>query len=55
MPQLILYPWLGIFMFSWLVFLTIIFTKIMNHTFNNQPNPLSTKKPEVTPWDWPWY
>nr|YP_003345168.1 ATP synthase F0 subunit 8 [Muraenesox bagio]BAI53293.1 ATPase subunit 8 [Muraenesox bagio] len=55
MPQLILYPWFNIFLFSWLVFLTIILPKTMNHTSNNQPNSLLTKKPEVTPWDWPWY
>nr|QOW83879.1 ATP synthase F0 subunit 8 [Muraenesox cinereus] len=55
MPQLILHPWFAIFVFSWLIFLTTTFTKILNHTFNNQPNLLTAKKLGVTPWDWPWY
>nr|YP_003345207.1 ATP synthase F0 subunit 8 [Cynoponticus ferox]BAI53306.1 ATPase subunit 8 [Cynoponticus ferox] len=55
MPQLNPSPWFAILLFSWLVFLTIMITKTLSHTFNNEPNPATTKKPELTPWNWPWY
>nr|YP_010960617.1 ATP synthase F0 subunit 8 [Uroconger lepturus]WNH38059.1 ATP synthase F0 subunit 8 [Uroconger lepturus] len=55
MPQLNPTPWLAILIFSWLVFLTIIPTKIMAHKFNNEPNPQTTKTPQLEPWSWPWH
>nr|WNH23783.1 ATP synthase F0 subunit 8 [Callechelys marmorata] len=55
MPQLNPTPWFMILVFSWVVFLTIIPTKIMGHTFNNDPNPQATKKPQLNSWTWPWY
>nr|WNH20195.1 ATP synthase F0 subunit 8 [Brachysomophis henshawi] len=55
MPQLNPAPWFMILVFSWMVFLAIIPTKIMGHIFNNDPNPQTTKKPQLSPWAWPWY
>nr|YP_003345077.1 ATP synthase F0 subunit 8 [Kaupichthys hyoproroides]BAI53202.1 ATPase subunit 8 [Kaupichthys hyoproroides] len=54
MPQLNPAPWFSILLFSWMVFLMIIPTKVMAHTFNNEPNLQSTKTPETTHWNWPW-
>nr|WNH22808.1 ATP synthase F0 subunit 8 [Uroconger syringinus] len=54
MPQLNPTPWFAILIFSWLVFLIIIPTKIMNHKFNNEPNTQTTKTP-LEPWNWPWH
>nr|YP_010956709.1 ATP synthase F0 subunit 8 [Xenoconger fryeri]WMY89802.1 ATP synthase F0 subunit 8 [Xenoconger fryeri] len=54
MPQLNPAPWFMILLFSWLIFLAIIPTKVMAHTFNNEPNLQATKKPKTAPWDWPW-
>nr|BBH37334.1 ATPase subunit 8 [Pisodonophis cancrivorus] len=55
MPQLNPTPWFAILVFSWLVFLAFIPTKIMGHTFNNEPNPLATTNPQLNAWAWPWY
>nr|QFO91062.1 ATP synthase F0 subunit 8 [Ophichthus brevicaudatus]QXF68547.1 ATP synthase F0 subunit 8 [Ophichthus brevicaudatus] len=55
MPQLNPAPWFAILVFSWLVFLTLIPTKVMGHIFNNEPNPLTAKKPQLSAWTWPWY
>nr|AKZ29856.1 ATP synthase F0 subunit 8 [Acrossocheilus yunnanensis] len=53
MPQLNPGPWFMILVFSWLIFLTIIPTKILNHTSPNEPTPVSEIiKTEY--WDWPW-
>nr|YP_003345415.1 ATP synthase F0 subunit 8 [Robinsia catherinae]BAI53215.1 ATPase subunit 8 [Robinsia catherinae] len=54
MPQLNPSPWFLILLFSWLIFLTVIPTKVMAHTFNNEPSLQATKKPKTTSWDWPW-
>nr|YP_008592597.1 ATP synthase F0 subunit 8 [Novumbra hubbsi]UXB60126.1 ATP synthase F0 subunit 8 [Novumbra hubbsi]BAN81600.1 ATPase subunit 8 [Novumbra hubbsi] len=55
MPQLNPAPWFSILVFSWLVFLIIIPSKIINHTFNNEPLPMNTEKTKTDPWNWPWY
>nr|QHI42863.1 ATP synthase F0 subunit 8 [Solea solea] len=54
MPQLNPAPWFLILVFSWLVFLTILPPKILNHTFPNEPTPASSKKPLTNSWNWPW-
>nr|UFP05624.1 ATP synthase F0 subunit 8 [Paedocypris progenetica] len=54
MPQLNPAPWFAILLFSWLIFLTIIPTKVIKHITVNEPAPVSTKKQETQPWDWPW-
>nr|AEL33263.1 ATPase8 [Semaprochilodus kneri]AEL33266.1 ATPase8 [Semaprochilodus insignis] len=55
MPQLNPAPWFAILVFSWLVFLTIIPSKVLKHTFTNEPTALSTEKPKTDPWNWPWH
>nr|YP_009229004.1 ATP synthase F0 subunit 8 [Paralichthys lethostigma]ALS20302.1 ATPase subunit 8 [Paralichthys lethostigma]WNH19206.1 ATP synthase F0 subunit 8 [Paralichthys squamilentus] len=55
MPQLNPAPWFMIFVLSWVVFLTIIPTKILAHTFPNEPTQQSTQKLKTESWNWPWY
>nr|AEL32705.1 ATPase8 [Prochilodus lineatus] len=55
MPQLNPAPWFAILVFSWLVFLTIIPSKVLKYTFTNEPTALSTEKPKTEPWNWPWH
>nr|WNH22366.1 ATP synthase F0 subunit 8 [Callionymus bairdi] len=55
MPQLNPAPWFLILVFSWLVFLAFIPTKIMSHNFPNKLTPFETKKASPkTSWTWPW-
>nr|YP_010406858.1 ATP synthase F0 subunit 8 [Cirrhilabrus exquisitus]URF19490.1 ATP synthase F0 subunit 8 [Cirrhilabrus exquisitus] len=55
MPQLNPDPWFTIFVFSWMVFLTLIPSKILALEFPNEPTAQSTEKPKTEPWNWPWY
>nr|YP_003002317.1 ATP synthase F0 subunit 8 [Gillichthys mirabilis]ACI23010.1 ATP synthase F0 subunit 8 [Gillichthys mirabilis] len=52
MPQLNPAPWFTILVFSWLVFLTIVVPKTLNHISPNEPSA-QTKKPSKT-YTWPW-
>nr|YP_009990481.1 ATP synthase F0 subunit 8 [Gobiusculus flavescens]QNM99718.1 ATP synthase F0 subunit 8 [Gobiusculus flavescens] len=54
MPQLNPSPWFAIFMFSWLIFLTIVVPKVLNHTFPNEPTLQSAQTPKTDSWTWPW-
>nr|BDB39379.1 ATPase subunit 8 [Tridentiger kuroiwae]BDB39392.1 ATPase subunit 8 [Tridentiger kuroiwae] len=54
MPQLNPSPWFIILVFSWLVFLTIVVPKTLNHTFPNEPTLQSTQTLKTNPWHWPW-
>nr|WBR66337.1 ATP synthase F0 subunit 8 [Microphysogobio nikolskii] len=54
MPQLNPNPWFAILVFSWIIFLTIIPNKILNHTTPNEPATMSEEKHKNEPWDWPW-
>nr|YP_009295510.1 ATP synthase F0 subunit 8 [Monacoa grimaldii]BAV56991.1 ATPase subunits 8 [Monacoa grimaldii] len=55
MPQLDPAPWFTVLVFSWLLFLTVLPPKILSHTSPNEPNTLSTQKPQPEPWNWPWF
>nr|BAK42333.1 ATPase subunit 8 [Cetopsidium sp. NM-2010] len=55
MPQLNPAPWFAILVFSWLIFLTVIPHKILNHTFNNEILASDTKKLKTETWNWPWH
>nr|WNH20130.1 ATP synthase F0 subunit 8 [Grammicolepis brachiusculus] len=55
MPQLNPAPWLMIFLFSWLMLLTVIPPKILAHTFPNTPTPQSTQTIKSNPWTWTWH
>nr|YP_010354988.1 ATP synthase F0 subunit 8 [Devario shanensis]YP_010488801.1 ATP synthase F0 subunit 8 [Devario interruptus]UDN38783.1 ATP synthase F0 subunit 8 [Devario interruptus]UOG84836.1 ATP synthase F0 subunit 8 [Devario shanensis] len=54
MPQLNPNPWFAILVFSWIIFLTIIPTKIMNHIQPNDPTLISSKEYKNNSWTWPW-
>nr|YP_009348947.1 ATPase subunit 8 [Semotilus atromaculatus]AUW54347.1 ATP synthase F0 subunit 8 [Semotilus atromaculatus]AUW54360.1 ATP synthase F0 subunit 8 [Semotilus atromaculatus]UZC54326.1 ATP synthase F0 subunit 8 [Semotilus atromaculatus]UZC54337.1 ATP synthase F0 subunit 8 [Semotilus atromaculatus]UZC54412.1 ATP synthase F0 subunit 8 [Semotilus atromaculatus] len=54
MPQLSPDPWFAILVFSWITFITIIPTKILNHTAPNEPTPMSEETHKTESWDWPW-
>nr|YP_004733549.1 ATP synthase F0 subunit 8 [Hemiodopsis gracilis]BAK42112.1 ATPase subunit 8 [Hemiodopsis gracilis]BBU25531.1 ATPase subunit 8 [Hemiodopsis gracilis] len=55
MPQLNPDPWFTIFVFTWLIFIMIIPSKILKHIFTNEPTALSAEKPKMEPWAWPWH
>nr|AFJ67842.1 ATP synthase subunit 8 [Triportheus albus] len=55
MPQLNPAPWFAILVFSWVIFLTIIPSKVLKHIFNNEPKTLNVTKPKTEPWNWPWH
>nr|YP_010937969.1 ATP synthase F0 subunit 8 [Pegasus sinensis]WKY95824.1 ATP synthase F0 subunit 8 [Pegasus sinensis] len=50
MPQLNPSPWFLIMLFSWLVLLTLVFPKIMQHESTNEPAHQSAKALMTTPW-----
>nr|YP_009160720.1 ATP synthase F0 subunit 8 [Tanakia tanago]BAS04768.1 ATPase subunit 8 [Tanakia tanago]BCB28873.1 ATP synthase F0 subunit 8 [Tanakia tanago] len=54
MPQLNPNPWFAILVFSWVIFLTIIPAKILNHVTPNELTLVSAEKHKTEPWDWPW-
>ncbi|YP_009142206.1 ATP synthase F0 subunit 8 (mitochondrion) [Sinocyclocheilus anshuiensis] len=54
MPQLNPNPWFAILVYSWLLLLAIIPTKVLNHTSPNKPTPVSAEKHKTGPWHWPW-
>nr|BAV71735.1 ATPase subunit 8 [Danio margaritatus] len=54
MPQLNPKPWFAILFFSWIIFLTIIPNKIINHIQPNDPIQVNTKEHKSDSWNWPW-
>nr|YP_010388706.1 ATP synthase F0 subunit 8 [Cepola schlegelii]UPQ43873.1 ATP synthase F0 subunit 8 [Cepola schlegelii] len=54
MPQLNPAPWLGILLFTWLVFLFILPPKVMAHLSLSNPTPKDSKKTKVKSWSWLW-
>nr|YP_913254.1 ATP synthase F0 subunit 8 [Rhodeus ocellatus kurumeus]BAF41315.1 ATPase subunit 8 [Rhodeus ocellatus kurumeus] len=54
MPQLNPSPWFAILVFLWLIFLTIIPTKILSHVTPNELTPVNAEEHKTEPWDWPW-
>nr|YP_010960261.1 ATP synthase F0 subunit 8 [Sternoptyx obscura]WNG77901.1 ATP synthase F0 subunit 8 [Sternoptyx obscura]WNH23158.1 ATP synthase F0 subunit 8 [Sternoptyx obscura] len=54
MPQLDPAPWLSILLFTWLVFMAIIPSKVLGHEFPNEPT-LNTEKVKTKSWNWPWH
>nr|AFY11273.1 ATPase subunit 8 [Centromochlus existimatus] len=55
MPQLNPAPWFAILVFSWLVFLTVVPQKVLNHSFTNEITTMSTKPHKSNIWNWPWH
>nr|YP_636035.1 ATP synthase F0 subunit 8 [Lepisosteus osseus]ABF74791.1 ATP synthase F0 subunit 8 [Lepisosteus osseus] len=54
MPQLNPTPWFFILFLSWLTFLIILPSKIMEHSFTIEPTTQSVEKPNPEPLNWPW-
>nr|YP_004564289.1 ATP synthase F0 subunit 8 [Pseudhymenochirus merlini]ADM35700.1 ATP synthase F0 subunit 8 [Pseudhymenochirus merlini] len=54
MPQLNPGPWFLLFVFSWLVLLTIIPPKVSNYQNTNEATTQNTEKQSPQPWSWPW-
>nr|ATL16188.1 ATP synthase F0 subunit 8 [Neoceratodus forsteri] len=54
MPQLNPNPWFMILLLSWIVFLLILPSKIIAHTYLNEPTTQNTEKLTAQPWTWPW-
>nr|QUJ18446.1 ATP synthase protein 8 [Amblypomacentrus breviceps] len=55
MPQLNPTPWFTVLCFAWLVFASIIPSKVISHDFSPNPTHQSTSVPSEEPWTWPWY
>nr|AKO72194.1 ATP synthase F0 subunit 8 [Pseudexostoma brachysoma] len=55
MPQLNPDPWFMILALSWLIFLTMLPSKVLNCTFTNEITAPDTKKLEPNTWNWPWH
>nr|YP_009132573.1 ATP synthase F0 subunit 8 [Diploprion bifasciatum]AKA59695.1 ATP synthase F0 subunit 8 [Diploprion bifasciatum] len=55
MPQLNPAPWFAILVFSWLVFIIVIPSKVTAHTFPKTPSTQTTIKQKPESWVWPWY
>nr|YP_003734915.1 ATP synthase F0 subunit 8 [Callorhinchus capensis]ADI57818.1 ATP synthase F0 subunit 8 [Callorhinchus capensis] len=53
MPQLNPHPWFMIFLFTWIIFLTILPNKIYKHTYTNKPS-INITLPKLNNWNWPW-
>nr|YP_913267.1 ATP synthase F0 subunit 8 [Cyprinella lutrensis]ABC72178.1 ATPase subunit 8 [Cyprinella lutrensis]WIW76401.1 ATP synthase F0 subunit 8 [Cyprinella lutrensis]BAF41328.1 ATPase subunit 8 [Cyprinella lutrensis] len=53
MPQLNPSPWFEILVFSWLIIITFIPTKVLDFLTPNKPAP-SEMKHKSNPWNWPW-
>nr|YP_009465647.1 ATP synthase F0 subunit 8 [Doryichthys boaja]AHN95973.1 ATPase subunit 8 [Doryichthys boaja]QAB47281.1 ATP synthase F0 subunit 8 [Doryichthys boaja] len=55
MPQLNPSPWFAIMIFSWIVLMTIVPLKILNHKFPNSPIFTEPKALQSKFWYWPWH
>nr|YP_008593721.1 ATP synthase F0 subunit 8 [Epinnula magistralis]BAN83741.1 ATPase subunit 8 [Epinnula magistralis] len=55
MPQLNPGPWFAIMLFTWLMLLISIPTKILSRIFTNKLNSQDSEKPKGMPWTWPWH
>nr|ASN74034.1 ATP synthase F0 subunit 8 [Salamandra corsica] len=54
MPQLNPGPWFAIFLSSWIIYLTILTSKMYNFKYQNNPMLQNMKKENPQPWNWPW-
>nr|BAV71774.1 ATPase subunit 8 [Enteromius jae] len=54
MPQLNPGPWFAILIFSWLIFLLFIPTKVLSHISPNELTSTSTEEYKTDSWNWPW-
>nr|YP_010389661.1 ATP synthase F0 subunit 8 [Inegocia japonica]UPT34435.1 ATP synthase F0 subunit 8 [Inegocia japonica] len=54
MPQLDPAPWFLLFFYTWLIFATIIPTKVKSFLFPNDPN-YQLDSMDTKSWTWPWH
>nr|YP_004465323.1 ATP synthase F0 subunit 8 [Salmostoma bacalia]BAK22891.1 ATPase subunit 8 [Salmostoma bacalia] len=54
MPQLNPDPWFSTLMLSWVIFLTIIPTKVLAYVQPNELTSASTDSFGFNAWGWPW-
>lgn len=54
MPQLNPTPWFPTLVFSWVVFLIVVPSKIIAHTFTNEAPYFILKIFKAKAWAWPW-
>nr|YP_009241344.1 ATP synthase F0 subunit 8 [Danio albolineatus]AMK97354.1 ATPase subunit 8 [Danio albolineatus] len=54
MPQLNHKPWIIILFFSWVIFLSIIPTNVINYIQANHPAVIDTELHYNNMWKWPW-
>nr|YP_009139059.1 ATP synthase F0 subunit 8 [Polydactylus sextarius]AKE49774.1 ATP synthase F0 subunit 8 [Polydactylus sextarius]UAD89985.1 ATP synthase F0 subunit 8 [Polydactylus sextarius] len=55
MPQLNPAPWFQIFILSWFTLLLVVFPKILNYTYPNEPTVRNTEAAKQGHWLWPWH
>nr|YP_009178168.1 ATP synthase F0 subunit 8 [Meda fulgida]AJW75459.1 ATP synthase F0 subunit 8 [Meda fulgida] len=54
MPQLNPSPWFAILVFTWIIFLTIVPTKVLNHLTPNGLVLVEEEEYKNKYWNWPW-
>nr|ALL96726.1 ATP synthase subunit 8 [Odontobutis obscura] len=54
MPQLSPAAWLMIWLFTWLVFITVLPPMVQTHITPNKLNERNTLKPKTEYWNWRW-
>nr|BBD71096.1 ATPase subunit 8 [Trichonotus filamentosus] len=54
MPQLNPLPWLLTFITGWVVLATLVFPKILELTFPNEPTPKDAEEVKKSSWYWTW-
>nr|YP_009159365.1 ATP synthase F0 subunit 8 [Holacanthus ciliaris]AGR91636.1 ATP synthetase subunit 8 [Holacanthus ciliaris]AKQ08976.1 ATP synthase F0 subunit 8 [Holacanthus ciliaris]QUJ18188.1 ATP synthase protein 8 [Holacanthus ciliaris] len=54
MPQLNPNPWFAILIFTWMVFLYFLPTKVMGHTYPSEQTAQIPHFAQPENWPWPW-
>nr|AMF83616.1 ATP synthase F0 subunit 8 [Selaroides leptolepis] len=54
MPQRNRAPSFAFLTYSWVIFLTVLPSKVMPHTYPYEPTRQSTYNPKTEAWTWPW-
>nr|YP_009072307.1 ATP synthase F0 subunit 8 [Zebrias zebrinus]AGH27476.1 ATP synthase subunit 8 [Zebrias zebrinus] len=55
MPQLNPTPWFTFLVLAWLVFFTIMPSKLLSYWFPNEPTSPDSKIPNSNPQSWLWF
>nr|YP_010957151.1 ATP synthase F0 subunit 8 [Stathmonotus gymnodermis]WMY90439.1 ATP synthase F0 subunit 8 [Stathmonotus gymnodermis] len=54
MPQLDPAPWFATLVFAWVIFMTLIPTKVLAHEYPNDPLAIAAEKTKTHSWNWQW-